>query len=44
MLLMHISIVHEVNNKFVDELLSLLHKHLLLVDSCHLQIYIMPKH
>jgi hypothetical protein len=34
MLLMNISIVHGVNNKLVDELLSFLHKHLLLVDNC----------
>lgn len=34
MLLMNIRTIHGVNNKFVDELLSLLHKHLLPPDNC----------
>jgi hypothetical protein len=40
MLLMNVCIVHGVNNKFVDELLSLLHKYLLLLDNClHANMY-----
>ncbi len=41
MLFMNVYIVHDVSNKFVDELLSLLHKYLLLwdnslfIDMCH---------
>ncbi len=34
MLLMNICTIHGVNNKFVDELLTLLHKHLLHVGNC----------
>jgi hypothetical protein len=34
MLLMNICTIHGVNNKFVDELLSLLHKHLFPPDNC----------
>jgi hypothetical protein len=33
-LLMNVCKVHGVSNKFVDELLTLLHKHLLPLDSC----------
>jgi len=34
MLLMNICTIHGVSNKFVDELLALLHKHLILVGNC----------
>ncbi len=34
MLLMNICTIHRVNNKFVDELLSLLHKYFLPLDNC----------
>ncbi len=34
MLLMNVCVVHGVNDKFVDELLSLLHKYLFLSDNC----------
>ncbi len=43
MLLMNICTIHGVNNKFVDELLSLLHKHLLPPEIVSLQICIMQK-
>ncbi len=33
-LLMNVCMVHGVSNKFVDELLALLHKHLLPLDNC----------
>jgi hypothetical protein len=33
-LLMNVCKVHGVSNKFVDELLTLLHKHLLPLDNC----------
>jgi hypothetical protein len=34
LLLMNVCMVHGVSNKFVDELLALLHKHLLPLDNC----------